>query len=69
MAERELAYTAAVVETNFSNYSAWRCEPRARLSFIADTHHDVLKDTYDHSCCLARPDEYNHVLTDTPRRG
>ena len=47
MAERELAYTAAVVETNFSNYSAWHREPRARLPFTAGTHHDVLSTSYD----------------------
>jgi hypothetical protein len=27
---------------------------------------NVLKDTYDHSCCLARSYEYNHLMTDSP---
>ena len=27
---------------------------------------NVLKDTYDYSCCLARSDEYNHLMTDSP---
>jgi hypothetical protein len=30
---------------------------------------NVLKDTYDHSCCLARSDEYNHLLADSPGLG
>ena len=27
---------------------------------------NVLKDTYDYSCCLARSYEYNHLMTDSP---
>jgi hypothetical protein len=27
---------------------------------------NVLKDTYDYSCCLARSYEYNHLMTDPP---
>jgi hypothetical protein len=27
---------------------------------------NVLKDTYDYSCCLARSYEYNHLRTDSP---
>jgi hypothetical protein len=27
---------------------------------------NVLKGTYDHSCCLARSYEYNHLRTDSP---
>ena len=34
---------------------------------------NVLKDAYDHSCCLALSDEYCHLMTDSPgarrRRG
>ena len=27
---------------------------------------NVLKDTYDYSCCLARAGEYHHLMTDSP---
>ena len=28
---------------------------------------NALKDTYDHSCCLAHSYEYDHLMTDSPR--
>ena len=27
---------------------------------------NVLKDTHDYSCCVARPYEYSHPMTDPP---
>jgi hypothetical protein len=36
------------------------------MSLSADFNLNTIKDTYDHSCFLARLDEYRHVLTDPP---
>jgi hypothetical protein len=48
-----------------------RGQPWSFKSLSADFNPNALKDTYDHSCFLARSNKYRHLMTLTPsaRRG
>jgi hypothetical protein len=69
-----IEFRVHLMQASSGSRSRRSASPRTRCAVVAEGEYvikyksplNVLKDTYDHSWCLARSYEYNHLMTDSP---